>query len=141
MFTVFDALPARPEFVSFWAAIIKEAGRSPLTIFALILLILASLAWYFFRKDVTWVRLVIFLLGYGGAVGVGYVALHPIFVPPPDGLPKIAFGQLRNSIGSGTEPIDLTIWNTAPSIRKVFWLESNGTKNPFATLRPGEQQN
>ena len=72
--------------------IIREAAKSPLGLFALMILVLAILGFFFFREASERTRIAIFALMFTGVVSFGIA----IFAVPPASEPMVPKGTIEN---------------------------------------------
>lgn len=73
--------------------IIGEASKSPLGLFALMILVLAVLGFFFFRKALERTRIAIFMLMFTGVVSFGIAIFHAV---PPEPEPMVSKDTIEN---------------------------------------------
>lgn len=73
--------------------IIGEAAKSPLGLFALMILVLAILGFFFFREASERTRIAIFVLMFTGVVSFGTAIFHAV---PPTFEPMVTEGTIEN---------------------------------------------
>lgn len=72
--------------------VIQEAAKSPLGLFALMILVLAVLAFFFFREASERTRVAIFALMFCGVAAFGYAILRVI----PDNLHQVCYEDMES---------------------------------------------
>jgi hypothetical protein len=57
--------------------LVEEGGRTNLTLISLVIVVIGAIAYIFFRKEATWVKVITWLLMFGGAVFLVAVLVTP----------------------------------------------------------------
>jgi hypothetical protein len=118
--------------------IIKNASSSRLGIFALMLLIVAGLAYVFFRKSGERVRAAIFLCFFAGAALIGLAALGT--TQPDQHIPNPSSEKIRSQENpASVAPQNQTALVKSPVLHEVTVVLRNSSEPPILLIdnRPG----